>query len=539
MSEAARTARHELRTPVNHILSYARLVHEEAAELGLADLLPHLEVIAAAGQQALALIDDLLAPSPDDSDVSRDRARTSLRSLAERLEEQTNRLRRESAAAGRESVADDLGRIWEAALQLLAHVENVATASSETRREEPPLPLGEGEERGVAHVRFAGEGYHGTLLVVDDNEANRDVLSRSLVRLGYSVRCAENGRVALDLLAATDVDLVLLDIMMPELDGYGVLERRRADPRLRDVPFIVISATGDDESVIRCIELGAEDYLPKPFDPVLLRARIGACLEKKRLHDAERRLHEQEQRQLATIQAQAAELAEWNQALERRVAEQVARLERIERLKRFLPSQLAETIVATGDESLLESHRRQIAVVFCDLRGFTPFAETAEPEEVMDVLAEYHATMGELISRFEGTVEHFAADGLMVLFNDPLPCPDAEARAVRMALQMRARMAELSADWRKRGHALGFGVGISLGYATLGRIGFEGRLHYAAIGSVVNLAARLCGEAKDGQILVSQRVCAAVEGLVRTEAVGDLSLKGFHNPVPAFEVVGP
>jgi adenylate cyclase len=331
-------------------------------------------------------------------------------------------------------------------------------------------------------------------------------------------------------LATGDIDLVLLDIMMPELDGYQVLERRRSDPRLRDIPFIMISAADDAESVIRCVEMGAEDYLPKPFDPVLLRARIGACLEKKRLHD-------QEKQHLAAIQAQAAELAEWNRTLEQRVADQVAQLERVGRLKRFLPAQLAEMIVATGDEVLLESHRRQIAVVFCDLRGFTPFSETAEPEVVMDVLGEYHAAMGELISRFEGTVEHFAGDGLMVLFNDPLACSDPEARAVRMAVAMRERMAELSTVWRRRGHTLGFGVGISLGYATLGQIGFEGRFHYAAIGSMVNLAARLCGEARDGQILASQRVCSVVEDLAITRPVGELSLKGFRDPVAAFEIV--
>jgi class 3 adenylate cyclase len=214
-------------------------------------------------------------------------------------------------------------------------------------------------------------------------------------------------------------------------------------------------------------------------------------------------------------------------------------LERVGRLKRFLPAHLAEAIVATGDESLLESHRTQVAIVFCDLRGFTPFSETAEPEEVMDVLGEYHAAMGELIARFDGTVEHFAGDGLMVLFNDPVPCPDPERRAVRMALDMRERMAALTAVWRRRGHDLGFGVGIAMGYATLGRIGFEGRFHYAAIGSVVNLAARLCGEAKDGQILASRRVGLAVEDCAVVEPVPDLALKGFRDPVAAVEVTAP
>jgi len=547
VTDGLRASSHELRTPINHILSYARLVREEAAELGSPDLLPGLESIQAAGQQALALVDALLAATPAAGGMTHAQARASLRALAVRLAEQVARLRAEAAGAGRGGVADDLGRIEDAARRMLPLLDGplvppaaavepsgsepslratgpIAAVSSLPRRDDPSVAPAPAPEDDLPPVAPA------TLLVVDDNEGNRDVLSRSLARLGYAVLLAEDGRQALDVLAAEDVDLVLLDIMMPELDGYGVLERRRADPRLRDIPCIVISATGDEAGAIRCIELGAEDYLHKPFDPVLLRARIGACLEKKRLHD-------QERRHLATIRAQAEELAEWNRALERRVAEQVARLERVGRLRRFLPPQLAATIVDSGDESLLESHRRQIAVVFCDLRGFTPFAEATEPEEVMDALAEYHAAMGEVISRHEGTVEHFAGDGLMVIFNDPLPCPDPQARAARMALAMRDRMAELSEVWRRRGHALGFGAGIAHGYATLGQIGFEGRLHYAAIGSVVNLAARLCGEAKDGQVLASRRVATAVDDVAELRPIGELALKGIRDPVRAYEVL--
>jgi adenylate cyclase len=369
------------------------------------------------------------------------------------------------------------------------------------------------------------------LLVVDDDEANRDMLSRRLERLGYQVALAENGREALDKIGAEPFDLILLDIVMPELDGYAVLLRLKADEGQRHIPVIVLSASDELDTAVRCIELGAEDYLPKPIDAVLLRARIGACLEKKYLHD-------QEQHHLATIEGMAAELAEWNHTLEQRVAEQTAQLDRVSRLKRFLPSRLAEAMVATGDESLLERHRRQIAIVFCDLRGFTPFSETAEPEEVMDVLAEYHEAMGALISEHEGTVEHFAGDGLMVVFNDPFECPDPEIRAVRMAVQMRDRMAELCRSWLRRDHELGFGVGITYGLATLGQIGYEGRLHYAAIGNVVNLAARLCGEAKDGQILASRRVGLTVEELAEIRSVGSLALKGVRDPVPAFEIVG-
>jgi class 3 adenylate cyclase len=241
--------------------------------------------------------------------------------------------------------------------------------------------------------------------------------------------------------------------------------------------------------------------------------------------------------QAARLEEQSAQLEEWNRTLEKRVAEQLAELERVGRLGRFLSPQLVELIVSSEDESLLESHRREITVVFCDLRGFTAFSETGEPEEIMGVLREYHAAMGTLIFRFEGTLERFAGDGLMVFFNDPLPCPDPAVRAVRMAVAMRERVRELSGEWLKRGHQLDFGVGIAQGYATLGKIGFEGRFDYAAIGTVTNLASRLCDEAQASQILISQRVYAGVEGLVEVETLGDLALKGMHRPVPTYNVV--
>ena len=284
----------------------------------------------------------------------------------------------------------------------------------------------------------------------------------------------------------------------------------------------MISAIDEIDSVIRCIELGAEDYLPKPFNPTLLRARVGACLERKRLHDQ--------------VTAQAADLAAWNRTLEARVKQQLGEIERVSRLKRFLSPQVAELILSAGDERVLDSHRTAITVLFCDLRGFTAFSETAEPEEVMVVLRDYHAVLGALIHKHEGTVERFAGDAIMVLFNDPLPCPDPSLRAVRMAVEMRERVASLAAKWREQGFELGFGVGVAHGYATLGRIGFEGRYDYGAVGSVVNLAARLCAAAEDGQILIDGKVKSAVEASASTEPAGELSLKGFHRPVRAFNV---
>lgn len=362
-----------------------------------------------------------------------------------------------------------------------------------------------------------------SVLVVDDIEMNRDMLCTLLEADGHKTSVAENGRLALELIKAKPYDLVLLDVMMPEMNGYQVLQHLKSDSSLRDIPVIVLSALDEIGSAVRCIELGAEDYLPKPFEPTLLRARIGACLEKKRLRDQEVRLRN--------------ELEEWNKRLEQRVQEQVTQLERMSRLKRFFSPQLAELIVSGSAEDPLKTHRRELTVVYLDLRGFTAFAETSEPEEVMGVLHEYHAEMGKLILQYEGTLEHFAGDGMMIFFNDPVPVPNPSERAIRMALAMREQVKELTVKWRKLGYQLDFGVGIAQGFATIGAIGFEGRWEYGAIGSVPNLAARLCGEAKPGEILVSQRVLGATDDLIQVEPLGDMTLKGFQRTVSAYNVL--
>ncbi|MEO6398346.1 MAG: adenylate/guanylate cyclase domain-containing protein, partial [Tepidiformaceae bacterium] len=314
-----------------------------------------------------------------------------------------------------------------------------------------------------------------------------------------------------------------------EMDGYTLLEHRARDSRLREIPFIVISGVEEMASIVRCIGLGAEDYLPKPFDAVLLRARISASLEKKRLRDQEREL-------LATVTRQAGELAAWNRELSTRVDEKVREVERLSRMERFLAPQIAQ-VIAEGGEELLKSHRREITVLFCDLRGFTAFAETNEPEDVMAVLREMHEAIGPLIFEFEGTLAQFTGDGMMVFFNDPIPCEDPAWRAAQLGLGMRQSVGELSNNWRRRGHALELGVGIAIGHATCGQIGFEGRFEYTAIGTVTNLAARLCGEAKGGQVLVSERVSTMLEDRVAAERIGDLTLKGFARPVSAYNLL--
>jgi class 3 adenylate cyclase len=238
------------------------------------------------------------------------------------------------------------------------------------------------------------------------------------------------------------------------------------------------------------------------------------------------------------LQAQSADLAIWNRRLEQKVSEQVAEIERIGRLKRFLPPQVAELVVSSGREHMLESHRREITVVFCDLRGYTAFSEITEPEEVMQLLREYHATLGGIIDKFEGTVERFSGDGLLVLFNDPISCTDPPMRAVQMALEMRDEVAKLLVKWNCSGPNMGFGVGIATGYATLGTVGYEAQFQYAATGRVVNLASRLCSQAKNGQLLTDANVARAIEARADTELAGELDLKGFTRPVKAFNVRG-
>jgi adenylate cyclase len=354
------------------------------------------------------------------------------------------------------------------------------------------------------------------ILVVDDTPQNVKLLADLLSARGYAVSTASSGREALARADAECPDLILLDVVMPEMSGYEVCRKLRDGPATALVPVVLVTALDPGEERVKGLEAGADDFLTKPIHQAELLARVRSLLRIKRYQD---------------------ELAQLNQKLEERVREQVAQLERLGRLKRFFSPQLAELIVAGDADDPLRSHRREVTVVFLDLRGFTAFAETAEPEEVMGVLREYHAAMGRLVLQHEGTLERFTGDGMMIFFNDPVPIPDSPLRAVRMALEMRERAVQLKARWRKRGFELGLGIGIAQGYATIGAIGFEDRWDYGAIGSVANLAARLCGEARSEQILVSQRVLGAVEEHVEVEPIGELTLKGFARPTPAYDVL--
>jgi class 3 adenylate cyclase len=512
--DPAAQLRHELRTPLNHIIGYAEMLLEELEGADTPEVAAGLAELRTDARHLLTLLNEVLAQGqtgPPDLAAARGKLGPPL----ERIRSAGEVLRRQAASAGAEKLLADLNRIGSATERLDELLRHGGVPSAEARTG--------GAGSGKSGASEPAQ-HRGVILVVDDNEDNRDMLARRLRRQGYEVLIAVGGHAALDALAGAPVDLVLLDVMMPDLDGYAVLQKLKADPALRDIPVLMISALDELDSVVRCIQLGAEDYLGKPFDPVLLQARIGACLEKKRLHDQEAR--------------HRRELAALNQTLEQRVAEQVAQLERLGRLKRFFSPALAEAIVVGGADDPLKTHRREVTVVFIDLRGFTAFAETAEPEEVMGVLREYHAEMGRLILEHEGTLERFTGDGMMIFFNDPVEIPNPAERAIRMSVAMRAVVTGLADRWRKRGWDLALGVGIAQGYATIGAIGFEGRLDYGAIGTVTNLAARLCGEAGGGQILISARVVAAVEDMIEADDVGPIALKGLARPVPIWSVRG-
>ncbi len=354
------------------------------------------------------------------------------------------------------------------------------------------------------------------ILVVDDTPANIKLLSDLLLLKGYAVTTAANGEEALAKVSAERPDLVLLDVMMPGISGYDVCRRIRADAATALLPVVMCTSLDPQQERVKGIEAGADDFLSKPVNQAELFARVKSLLRIKQLHD---------------------ELAALNAGLEKRVAEQVAEIDRLARLKRFVSPRVGELILSGEVDDPLQTHRREITIVFTDLRGFTAFSETAEPEETMSVLREYHATLGRIVLAHEGTIEHFSGDGVMILFNDPIPLAAPELAAIRMALEMRTEVAKLAAGWKKRGHDLGFGVGIANGYATLGAIGFEGRRDYGAIGPVTNLSARLCAEANGGQILISQRILGKVEERVQTEHAGELTLKGLSRPVTAYNVV--
>ena len=363
-----------------------------------------------------------------------------------------------------------------------------------------PMPSKEEQKNNATLAPEVGKKDGPLVLVVDDNADMRSYVER-ILRGHYRIVAAKDGAEALEQARRVRPDLILTDVMMPKMSGYDLLQAVRADKVLRSTPVIFLTARAGTDARVESLEAGADDYLSKPFDEPELLARVG---------------------NLIRARAQERELVQLQK----------------EKIARFLPPNLAEMIMSGEHEDFLKGHRREITVLFIDLRGFTAFVEKTDPEEVMTVLREYQTVMGHLVAEYGGTLERFVGDAVMVYFNDPLPCPNHAQQAVKMAIAMRQAIASLQEEWKRRGIQLGAGIGIATGYATIGAVGFEGRLDYAAIGPVTNLAARLCSEAQDGQILVSDRVLSVVKEFVIVESMGELPLKGVQRPMPVSQVIG-
>ncbi|MES9846190.1 MAG: response regulator [Candidatus Sedimenticola sp. PURPLELP] len=361
------------------------------------------------------------------------------------------------------------------------------------------------------------------ILVIDDNPYDRKLLEDILSDMGMSVVTASDGPRALEILDRDSIDLVLLDVILPGMDGYQICSEIRSRIPSDILPIILITALSDAEDRIKGLDAGADDFLPKPIRIQELSARVRSLLRVKSLYD--------------TVQKQAKELADWNQTLEKRVLQQVYQLEQLGNLSRFLPKQVAELILNSNTTDPLQAHRRMVTAVFVDLRGFTSFSENVHPDHAMEVVREYHEALGKLVMEHNGTLERFVGDGMMVLFNDPVPVKNAADRAVKMAMEMRDVALALSDGWLMRGIDLGVGFGLATGETTIGGIGFDERWDYGAIGMVPNLAARLCGEAKHGEVLVDEATRSAVSSEVIYESMGEPDLKGFATPVSVHRVV--
>jgi adenylate cyclase len=373
--------------------------------------------------------------------------------------------------------------------------------------------MGERAEQEPAHI-----------LIVDDAVDNIKLMSDLLEFEGYQVRSSASGPDALAALSRDRYDLVLLDVLMPEMDGYEVCRRIRQDTRFATLPVVMVTALDAKEERVKGLEAGADEFLSRPINHPELLARARSLLRIKRMHDH--------------MQRQALELAEWAATLEQRVARGVAEVERLSRLKRFFSPKVADLIVSGTAGDPLHGHRREIVVIYLDLRGFTAFAESWEPEEVMRALAAYHAAMGRIVVDYEATLERFTGDAMMVFIGDPVAVDKPAEKAVSLALAMRKAALDLSAKWKKRGVDLGLAIGIDQGFATVGAIGFEDRVDYAAIGTVTNLACRLCQHARAGEVLLSQRIYSEVEAIVEAEDLGDVQLHGFSRAIHVYRCAG-
>lgn len=528
--------RHELRTPLNAIIGYSEMLLEDADDAGLGDFASDLQQVLSAGRQLLTIANDLL----DANKLASDDAAFNLESLITNLDYQaraplngvigyTEILLENAAEQGREDIIADLRKIHAAGKLFLARLNNIIDfgridAGPQTAPEvSDRSPLIDSvmislKELAQESAAVAG-GETGSILVVDDNEINRDLLSRYLARLGHAVQAAPDGRKALEMIDTAAFDLVLLDIMMPELNGYQVLQHLKDSPTWRDLPVIMISALDEMDSVVRCIELGAADYLSKPFTPVLLRARVAACLEKKRLRDLEK--------------AQKRQLQELNAALE--VRNRFIR----QTFGRYLSDEIVETILETPGGLKIGGEKRQATILMADLRGFTSLSERLPAEDVVSMVNIYLETMTGIILKYQGTIEEFIGDGILVVFGAPLQRPDDARRAVACAVEMQLSMASVNDRNRQAGYPeVALGIGINTGKTVVGNIGSKKRMKYGVVGRHVNLTSRIESYTVGGQIFISESTLQECGDIVRIDNAMQVMPKGVKEPLTIYEVSG-
>lgn len=528
--------RHELRTPLNAIIGYSEMLLGDADELGLADYVSDLYQILSAGHQLLEIINELLDPKQVASGDVVFNLESLIANLHYKVRIPLNSvigfceiLIENGTEQGRLDLIADLQKIHSAAELFLSRVNEIVDF--------PKIDAGlkvSGPEvsdrstlvqRALTTLRESAPdsaavtgGERGSILVVDDNAINRDLLSRYLERRGHAVRVADNGRKALEMIATGAFDLVLLDIMMPEMNGYQVLQHLKQSETWRDLPVIMISALDEIDSAVRCIELGAEDYLRKPFNPVLLRARVQACLEKKRLRDLKA--------------AQQQQLHELNAALELR-----NRFIR-QTFGSYLSDEIVDTILEQGGLKI-GGEKRRATILMADLRGFTSLSERLAAEDVVAMINIYLETMTEIIQKYQGTIDEFIGDGILVIFGAPILRPDDPRRAVACAVEMQLAMTSVNDRNRQAGYPeVALGIGINTGEVVMGNIGSQKRIKYAVVGRAVNLTARIESYTVGGQIFISETTLDECGDICRIDTVTQVMPKGVKKPLTIHEVGG-
>ncbi|MBF0557185.1 MAG: response regulator [Nitrospirae bacterium] len=522
--------RHELRTPINAIIGYSEMLLEETIERG--DAASHLrldlENINTAGRELLAIVNDTKLEI--DLENFGSNFRHAIRTMITTVVGYTEMLLEDSQDSSGETFANDLMKIQSASKQLFALIEDfVKIGNMDAKKDGVEQPTADSSSHSLCEIASTvslpadetglPEQMQGTILVVDDNEMNRDLLSRLLKKQGYDCESAENGRLAIEKMRLYKFDLVLLDVIMPEMDGFETLEEIKGADELRYIPVIMISSLDDMDNIVRCIEIGAEDYLPKPPDPVLLRARVSACLEKKRLIDLQ-------------IESRKR-LKELNEALDVR-----NRLIR-DTFGRYLSDEIVENILETPAGLKLGGEKRETTILMSDLRGFTSIAERLSPEDVVAMINIYLEIMTDIILKYNGTIDEFIGDAILVIFGAPVQRDDDTIRAVACAVEMQTAMEEVNRRNRESGYPeVVMGIGINTGSVVVGNIGSRKRTKYAVVGRNVNLTSRIESYTVGGQILASQSTVDACGEILRIDNTMEVMPKGVQKPITIYEVGG-